>query len=150
MFSLLLMTAAMGHSDPSHIVPDPSPLEQRVTDLETRMQRLENLLLASQPKVVPVPAKTAPTVVPPGMHAHRKLDGTIIVHGNENLGNAQAHEGIAHPWPRIAEAGQTVTNTSIGSSYSATYSIQSSGCPNGVCPTPSSRSGWYLGKNLGR
>lgn len=117
----------------------PPPLENRVADLERRVRLLEGQIYAlTDPKLRPVTAKeeqkqqTQSTVtVPPGYHAHRTTDGRVIVHGNENLGNADAHEGVAHPWIRIAEGGQTVQTQQ-------TYSYQSyssTSCPNGVCPT---------------
>lgn len=51
---------------------------------------------------------TAPQTVPPGHHAHRKADGTIIVHADSNYGNAAAHAGIVWPWPKVAYPGQVV------------------------------------------
>lgn len=141
--------------------PPPTSAEARIAELERKVRYLEGQMYAlSDPKNRPHPQALTPTptgergiphvVVPPGQHAHRRSDGTVFTHGNENVGNAAAHEGVPHPWPRIAEAGQTVsTGSTTQTATMQTYSIQqSSSCPNGVCPTQ--RSGWYLGKNLGR
>lgn len=102
-----------------------------------------------QPKPKVSASPPSAIVVPPGHHAHRRSDGTVYTHGNENVGNAAAHQGVPLPWPRIAEAGQTVT-TSTTAATVQTYTIQQSSCPNGVCPTSGGSSRWYLGKNLGR
>lgn len=99
-------------------------------------------------------------VVPSGQHAHRMSDGRILVHGNQNYGNASAHAGIALPWVQMAEAGQRIRvgrpstaqiqpyvfrtpyqNYSNGS-FNYWYSYQNqapsqSGCPGGKCPTNS-------------
>lgn len=75
--------------------------------------------------------QTAPKalqVVPPGHHAHVRLDGTVVIHGNENLGNAAAHAGIARPWVRTAEAGQVVR---VAAPAFRTYTLP---CPDGRCP----------------
>lgn len=74
------------------------------------------------------------TVVPSGMHAHTTYDGRTIIHGNENLGSASAHVGIAPPWVRTAEAGQTVYGIGYGASSS---------CPPGGCPSDSGRTGLF-------
>lgn len=97
--------------------------------------------------------ETTNIVVPAGHHAHRRIDGTVYTHGNENLGNAAAHSGVQYPWPRIAEAGQSVIVTQPAVQpvpYTTPYTIQSS-CPGGNCPTQYSggQSKWYFGKNLG-
>lgn len=59
--------------------------------------------------------KTAPVseVIPPGHHAHRKADGTVIVHADSNFGNAAAHAGIVWPWPKVGYAGQVVTTKAV-------------------------------------
>lgn len=86
-------------------------------------------------------------VVPTGQHAHRKLDGTVFVHRNENMGNAAAHQGVAYPWIRTAEAGQYVGSPQPSYSPSPytgqTYSLpsSSSNCPGGNCPVPSQTRG---------
>lgn len=141
---VLVCASTYGFAADYKVDAPPSPLERRLTNVEWRLSQIENKLgmYPTTPHVAPA---AATTVVPPGMHAHRTEDGRIIVHGNENLGNAAAHQGIAHPWIRVAEAGQSVVTaqpiTTATSSYSATYS---SGCPNGVCPTSgtSSRQPW--------
>lgn len=80
-------------------------------------------------------ADPLPRVVPTGMHAHRRTDGTILVHGDENYGSAAAHAGIVWPWPKVATAGQTVP----GQLVSVPYTLPgSSSCPGGVCPAPQS------------
>lgn len=68
-------------------------------------------------------------VIPAGQHAHRTTDGRTIIHGNENMGNAAAHQGIAYPWIRTGEAGQTVYG--VGG-------FGASNCPGGNCPTSNS------------
>ncbi len=137
--------------------PPPTSTDERIAELERKVRMLEGQIYAlTDPKVRPSPAiAVAPqaVVVPPGQHAHRRSDGTVFTHGNENVGNAAAHVGVPIPWPRIAEAGQTVsTGSTTQTATMQTYSIQqsSSNCPGGVCPTGNGRSGWYLGKNLGR
>lgn len=65
--------------------------------------------LAAQPKSPATPAKVSSrTVVPAGMHAHVRADGTVIVHGDENVGNPVAHTGVPWPWPKAAVGGQFV------------------------------------------
>jgi hypothetical protein len=137
MLQLMMLTVAIGHpADPSRITSaDPSRIEQRVTDLERRVRQLEGQLYALTDPKNRVQTTPTPTVVPPGHHAHVKQDGTVIVHGNENMGNHEAHAGIAYPYVRIAEAGQPVPTSQTQSyNYQSTYSYQSSSCPNGVCP----------------
>lgn len=65
------------------------------------------------PAIPPAPLPNA-AVVPAGYHAHRRLDGTVFVHGDENYGSAAAHAGVTLPWPKVALAGQV--------------------CPTGACP----------------
>lgn len=84
--------------------------------------------------IAPQRQSYGPTVVPSGMHAHQTIDGRTIIHGNENLGSASAHMGIASPWIRTAEAGQTVYGIGYGSS---------GGCPGGQCPTDSGGRGLF-------
>lgn len=116
----ILLAAILGHgepSDPPRFQPDPPRLVQRVAELEARVDQLERRLgMAVAPRVGPA---TSAVVVPPGQHAHRTTSGEVIVHGNENLGNAAAHAGISYPWIRIAEGGQTLQTTT---------------CPAGGCP----------------
>jgi hypothetical protein len=102
----------------------------------------------------------AVTVVPAGHHAHRKIDGSIVIHGDWNYGSASAHQGIARPWPKIAVAGQTVPQPMQGppvryvvtekrevraaAPLTARYwkdGLQwpsTPSCPNGVCPRKTS------------
>lgn len=121
MFQLLLLTASVGVSDPPRYVPDPPKLEQRVSDLEQRVAQLEKQL---NPVVKPQPIVSNSVVVPAGSHAHTTIDGKVIIHGNENLGNAAAHQGIAYPWIRTAEAGQVVQQSST-----VTQKYMQSNCP---------------------
>lgn len=78
-----------------------------------------------------VPAVTA-QVIPPGFHAHRKTDGMVIVHGDENYGSAAAHAGIERPWPKIAVAGQVVQSANV-----VPQAVSNSTCPGGNCPQQS-------------
>lgn len=91
-------------------------------------------------------------VVPPGMHAHRRADGSVIVHGDENYGDPAAHAGVVGAgWPKIAVAGQPVPGGGFGATagvgiggFTATAGFArptvgaGGGCPGGVCPAPSS------------
>lgn len=72
------------------------------------------------------------TRVPAGSHAHTLEDGTVIVHGDENHGNAAAHEGIAYPWYKTARAGDTVF---IGAPPRSPFATEN--CPDGNCPRAS-------------
>lgn len=56
--------------------------------------------------------ETAPNVIPKGYHAHRKIDGSIVIHSDSHAGDYKAHEGIAWPWKIIARAGQPVPKSS--------------------------------------
>lgn len=108
-------------------------LEKQVAALTAAVDRV---LGAQQPQQV---------VVPAGSHAHVTTDGRTIIHSNANLGSAAAHVGIAPPWIRTAEAGQTVTMganatqstfTRQGPFVSTSHTVQSAGgCPPGGCPT---------------
>jgi len=87
-------------------------------------------------------------VVPAGHHAHRYPDGTTLIHGNDNLGKAAPHAGLAYPWTRIAEAGQTVKappakEPSFIPLQSFFPSAQS--CPDGKCPNaaPATSKRWW-------
>lgn len=82
MFAFLAMVAMAAET------PDPPPVRQPVPD--------------------PPPVKSAGRVVPPGSHAHIRIDGTWIIHGDENIGRADAHRGVAWPWPKAAFPGQRV------------------------------------------
>jgi len=53
------------------------------------------------------PSKQLVTI-PPGYHAHTRTDGSVFIHGNENVGNAEAHAGVERPWPKTGVAGDTV------------------------------------------
>lgn len=90
-------------------------------------------------KTTAKPAASSSGVVPAGMHAHTRTDGTVYVHGNENLGNPSAHTGVSFPWVRTAEAGQTIPTPTTFSPVRNTFptfrnAFQSGGCPNGQCP----------------
>lgn len=103
------------------------------------LERLENLeiiagaIIDKQPPLkAPRVMATAPVVrstsvvVPPGHHAHETVTGEVIIHGNENMGSAAAHAGIARPWVRIAEAGEVVS--------SGWAAVSQDGCPPVGCP----------------
>lgn len=114
--------------------PQAPPLDERVAELERqavlqslRLTLVERQLALYQPAAPAV--APASGVVPPGMHAHRTVDGRVIVHADSNFGSAAAHVGVAYPWPKIAVAGQPI------------YGLApvASGCPGGVCPTETSR-----------
>ena len=51
--------------------------------------------------------KPSSTVVPPGYHAHRAFDGSIVVHPN----GSSDHRGMS--WTRIAESGDTITGNAV-------------------------------------
>lgn len=76
------------------------------------------------------PTKIVPTI-PPGYHAHRRTDGTVLIHADDNLGDPNAHAGVASPWVQIAGAGDKLPADTVSSQ--AVYS--SGGCPSGNCPT---------------
>lgn len=88
---------------------------------------------------VPVVYSTAPkastvslVTVPAGMHAHKMADGSTMIHGDENFGNAAAHAGVVgRNWPKPAYAGQTVSISTSGDGF----------CPTGTCPGSASASG---------
>lgn len=100
----LILAAGQPDRDPLPLKRDPKPLAA-----------------AAGPPAAPA----APTIIPPGMHAHRRTDGTILVHGNQNLGSAPAHAGVPRPWIRIGEAGQPVPPARI---------TPASNCPGDNCP----------------
>lgn len=52
--------------------------------------------------------RDVPVLIPPGHHAHRRADGTVIVHADTNYGNAAAHAGVVWPWPKVGYAGQVM------------------------------------------
>lgn len=53
-------------------------------------------------------SKTPLQVIPPGYHAHRRIDGTVLIHADDNNGDSNAHAGVASPWVQIAGAGDKV------------------------------------------
>lgn len=55
-----------------------------------------------------VPVKVGTQVIPPGFHAHRRTDGTVLIHADGNLNDPNAHAGVASPWVQIAGAGERV------------------------------------------
>lgn len=55
-----------------------------------------------------VPVKTTAQFIPPGYHAHRRTDGTVLIHACNNLNDPNAHAGVASPWVQIAGAGDKV------------------------------------------
>ena len=84
-------------------------------------------------------------VIPPGYHAHRTLDGKILVHRYKSGGNAEAHKNVAYPWVVIARAGQVINNTKSQPSLSIMPRFINpvvplrivpyrNGCPGGNCP----------------
>lgn len=83
---------------------------------------LVNGVVTAEPSAAAPAASAVASVVPLGFHAHTKIDGTTIVHSDDNFGSASAHAGVALPWPKTAFAGQTIVSS----------------CPGGVCPTPQS------------
>ncbi len=126
--------------DPAVAMAWANNTDSRVSELEARVRRLESMLGVPAPVVARVASSV---VVPPGMHAHTKADGTVIIHGDENFGNAAAHAGISHPWPKTAVAGQVVQTTATApvaatSRYTSSYSQTTSSCPAGGCPPQSS------------
>lgn len=52
-------------------------------------------------------------VIPQGYHAHRTLDGKILVHKDTNYGNPRAHANVAYPWIVIARAGQVINDIKV-------------------------------------
>lgn len=46
--------------------------------------------------------------IPQGYHAHRTIDGRIIIHSDKHYGDPRAHVGIAYPWVKIAKAGDPI------------------------------------------
>lgn len=155
--------------------PDPAPVVARldghdlaIAQLKAEVEALKARLHTPPPARVvasaavapvvtqpPRPVQTAPAsfsgVVPPGMHAHRRVDGSVFVHGPESHGDPHAHAGVAPPWVQIATAGQYVPPSgptwsgaqsapahSFPAAVPFTFSqntVLSSGCPGGVCPT---------------
>lgn len=81
-------------------------------------------VVVQEPVVLKTVAAVAMTpvraVVAVGQHVHRRLDGTVFVHGDENRGNAAAHVGVAWPWTKISTADpQPIMSSSYSvSSYS--------------------------------
>lgn len=53
------------------------------------------------------PTKIVATI-PPGYHAHRRTDGTVLIHADHNAGDPNAHTGVSSPWIQIAGAGDKV------------------------------------------
>lgn len=157
--------------------PDPSPVIARldghdlaIAQLKAEVEALKARLTTPPPARVVASAAVAPVVtpppvpvritqasfsgvVPPGMHAHRRVDGSVFVHGPESHGDPHAHAGVAPPWVQIAQAGEYVPPTgpawpglqsapaqSFPTTVPFTFSqntVMSSGCPGGVCPAQS-------------
>jgi hypothetical protein len=141
----LAVPFACAEADPPPVAtPDPPRIEKRVADLEAKVAELERALglrtVSPAPVIVPVSSPAfGSQVVPPGHHAHQRSDGTIIVHGDWNHGDPVAHQGVPHPWPKIAVAGQVVPQSFAlpGASFGSSYG---SACPGGSCPAPQSYS----------
>jgi hypothetical protein len=90
---------------------------------------------STAPEVVPTPRREATAVVVPrGSHAHTRIDGSVFIHGDENLGKAAPHAGVALPWPKTALPGQTVV---VSNPVSNPFALTAAGpsCPAGGCPT---------------
>lgn len=85
-----------------------------------------------QPMAPVVAQAAAPAVIPPGMHAHRKTDGTVLIHGNDHRGDPNAHAGVSPPWVVIATEGQPVP---AAAPVYQSAPVAQAGCPNGQCPT---------------
>lgn len=81
-----------------------------------------------------VSPEPASVVVPRGMHAHTKTDGTTIVHGDENWGDPVAHEGVEWPWNKSAVAGQVVAQPGpVVKTAQVVRYVTRTICENGVC-----------------
>lgn len=106
MFSLILALCVTNDfpSPPPFPPVDPRvvALEQEMDKVKARLDKLEN-----KPKMVA-------SAVPLGSHAHRMLDGSIMVHSDTNQGNAAAHAGVApgvnELWPKMAVGSSFTTN----------------------------------------
>jgi hypothetical protein len=139
--NVLLLAVAVAVASPPQApaLPQAPPVRVQLDDHERRLRELE-AKAGIVPKPLPTAKASAPpvaqtyTLVPPGMHAHRTADGRVIVHGNENFGNAAAHAGIARPWIRIAEAGQRVPYATVRPPATFGGVFYGGGCPAGGCP----------------
>lgn len=60
----------------------------------------------SSAKPQPKEPEQKSNLIPPGYHAHRRIDGTVIVHKDNS--DAASHAGVASPWVQIAGAGEPV------------------------------------------
>lgn len=174
--------------------PDPSPVIARldghdlaIAQLKAEVEALKARLTTPPPARVVASAAVAPVVtpppvpvritqasfsgiVPPGMHAHRRVDGSVFVHSHANLNDPAAHAGVAPPWVQIAQAGEYVPPQPVagfapaavtgavtyqpvpafGTFSTVTHSSGSfGGCPGGVCPAQQSSPGLF-GRVFGR
>ncbi len=75
------------------------------------------LVKAARERVKVVAPVAAPAVVPPGMHAHVRADGSVIVHADSNYGDPVAHAGIVWPWVKTATAGQPVPRVQMAAPF---------------------------------
>lgn len=60
----------------------------------------------SSAKPQPKEPEQRSNLIPSGYHAHRRIDGTVIVHKDNS--DAASHAGVASPWVQIAGAGEPV------------------------------------------
>lgn len=87
--------------------------------------------------------------IPKGFHAHTKADGTVIVHSDENVGDAKAHEGIVHPWKKAARGGETLLVNDNAVAVAAPNPFAAADpCPNGRCPVGVSRTSTTSGQTF--
>ena len=86
-------------------------------------------------EIVSKPAAVQPAKQTTGLHSHRcPYDGTEWWHGEDQLGKS-----ASHACPKCGRVQWTVAQQAPKAVVIAPKVMQSSNCPNGICPLPTRR-----------